>query len=74
MRQDYRPDLLLGNRLLVPTLIEATLVDLTGELFRLHAMTAVCKEENYGFFEFHTTSNRLSLLSIILFMFSGHYF
>ena len=53
MRQYHRPDLLLGNWSLIPTLEEAAFVDFTGDLFRLHSMAGVSKDVYYGFFKFH---------------------
>ena len=53
MRQNHRPYLLFGNRRLIPTLEKAAFIDFTGDLVSLHTMTGLCKEEYYGFFEFH---------------------
>lgn len=53
MREDHCPDLLFGHGLLVPTNIEAALVDLTGNLLRLHTMARIGKKVYYGFGEFH---------------------
>ena len=68
MRQNHRPDLLLGNRLLIPACIKATIVDLTGDMVSLHSLSGLGKEKYYGFFKFHLTvfDSKLVIIVIII--------